>query len=85
MKYPKPFITDIPSGSMLISASGGFINLPLCETGRFEDALDIEALADKLWEKIYNKPMTISCSYCSSHNAVTNPTCVQCGGPLGAK
>lgn len=45
--------------------------------------LDIEALANKLWEKIYNKPAIIPCSYCKSHNAVTNPTCVQCGGPLG--
>lgn len=47
--------------------------------------LDIEALADKLWEKIYNKLAIIPCPYCKSHNAVTNPTCVQCGGPLGAE
>ena len=51
---------------------------------RKELDLDIEALANKLWEKIYNKPSIIPCPYCKSHNAVTNSTCVQCGGPLGA-
>lgn len=45
--------------------------------------LDIEALADKLWEKLNSKPAIIPCPYCKSHNAVTNPTCVQCGAPLG--
>ena len=35
-------------------------------------------------EKIYAKPAIVPCPYCKSDNAVTNPTCVQCGGPLGA-
>ena len=52
---------------------------------QFKGNLDIEALADKLWEKLNSKPVIIACPYCKSHNAVTNPTCVQCGGPLGAE
>ncbi len=62
------------------SGSGGNMEHP---GNQFRGNLDIEALADKLWEKIYNKPSIIPCPYCKSHNAVTNPTCVQCGGPLG--
>ena len=41
--------------------------------------------ADALWERMYikPKPVIIMCGFCKSHNAVTNPTCVQCGAPMG--
>lgn len=41
--------------------------------------------ADALWENMYvkPKPVIIVCGYCKSHNAVTNPTCIQCGAPMG--
>ena len=47
-------------------------------------SLDLDSLADKLWEKLQNRPVIIPCPYCRSHNAFDNPVCVQCGGPLGA-
>jgi len=40
-------------------------------------------LVDRLWEKMTGRPVIVPCPYCYSHNAVANPTCVQCGGPLG--
>lgn len=41
---------------------------------------------DVLWEMMYikPKPVIIVCGYCNSHNAVTNPTCIQCGAPMGS-
>ena len=76
---------DHDSFQYITSASrGGEINIVTSKRKQTDLNLDIEALADKLWEKIYSKPSIIPCPYCKSHNAVTNPTCVQCGGPLGA-
>ena len=66
-----------------ISGCGLSLVGPHRQIEEFRGDLDIEALADKLWEKIYSKPSIITCLYCKSHNAITNPTCVQCGGPLG--
>ncbi len=66
-----------------IAGSGLSFVGPRRQIEEFMGNLDIEALADKLWEKIYSKPAIVPCPYCKSHNALTNPTCVQCGGPLG--
>lgn len=40
---------------------------------------------DDLWERMYvrPKPVIIVCGACKSHNAISNPTCVQCGAPMG--
>ena len=40
---------------------------------------------DVLWERMYvqPRPVIIVCGFCKSHNAITNPTCVQCGAPIG--
>lgn len=40
---------------------------------------------DALWEAFYGRHLKVivSCKYCNSMNARTNPTCVQCGGPMG--
>lgn len=72
--YPPEYVVS-GSGSLMVRNSS-YKPIPKMD-------LDIEALADKLWEKIYSKPAIIPCPYCKSHNAVTNPTCIQCGGPLG--
>lgn len=51
-------------------------------------ALDLDTLdIDALWEKMYTKAkaVIITCRYCNSHNAISNPTCVQCGAPLGER
>ena len=69
-------------GTFIAGSSLSFVG-PRRQIEEFRGDLDIEALANKLWEKIYSKPAIISCPYCKSHNAVTNPTCVQYGGPLG--
>lgn len=45
---------------------------------------DLDALAEKLADKIYSRKVIIPCKYCRAANAYDNPTCVQCGGPLGA-
>lgn len=40
---------------------------------------------DELWNQMYinPRPVIIICAYCKAHNALTNPTCVQCGAPMG--
>jgi len=42
-----------------------------------------EDLIDKLWEKMYSRPVIVRCNHCNSHNVISNPTCVQCGAPMG--
>lgn len=73
---------DFPKIYLIAGSALSFVG-PRCQIEEFRGDLDIEALADKLWEKIYSKSAVIPCPYCKSHNAVTNPTCVQCGGSLG--
>lgn len=40
---------------------------------------------DKVWERMYvqPKPVIVICRYCHSHNVISNPTCIQCGAPMG--
>ena len=40
-------------------------------------------LVEKLWKKMYEKPVIVRCGHCNSHNIITNPTCIQCGAPMG--
>lgn len=42
-----------------------------------------DELVDKLWEKMYQQPVLVRCPHCDSANVITNPTCIQCGAPLG--
>jgi len=49
------------------------------ETGN----LTIGSLVDSIWEKMYNRPVIVQCSYCNCHNAFSNVACVQCGAPMG--
>lgn len=44
-------------------------------------AIDIDALWDRMYTKA--KSVIVVCRYCKSHNAISNPTCVRCGAPLG--
>lgn len=37
---------------------------------------------DKMFEKMYEKPVIIRCGYCHSPNVISNVTCTQCGAPL---
>jgi hypothetical protein len=39
-----------------------------------------------IWDRLFGtgRRVIVPCPYCSSHNAITNATCVQCGGPMGA-
>jgi uncharacterized paraquat-inducible protein A len=47
--------------------------------------ITISSMADVLWKEMYNhaKAVIVVCSHCKSHNAISNPTCVRCGAPLG--
>ena len=45
--------------------------------------IDIESLAEKIMNKMYNAPVIVVCNYCNSCNAITNANCVRCNGPLG--
>lgn len=47
--------------------------------------VDLDKLAKLMWEKIFDVKVIIPRPYCHSHNIITNPTCVQCGGPMGVK
>ena len=39
-------------------------------------------VADKVWEKMYEKPVIIRCKHCRSSNVITNLNCLQCGAPM---
>lgn len=40
---------------------------------------------EQFWNMMYikPKPVIVVCAFCKSHNAISNPTCVQCGAPMG--
>lgn len=40
-------------------------------------------VVDQIWKKMYERPVIVRCSHCNSHNVITNPTCIQCGAPMG--
>lgn len=44
----------------------------------------VKQVAEQLWDMMYNKPVIIPCPWCAAHNAITNPCCIMCGGPMGA-
>lgn len=50
------------------------------------DSPTAAALARLMWDSMYihAQKVIVPCPHCSSRNAVTNPTCVQCGAPLGS-
>jgi len=33
--------------------------------------------------KIVSIDKVITCKYCLSHNAISSPTCIRCGAPMG--
>lgn len=41
-----------------------------------------DEIADKLWKKMYEKPVIIRCEHCNSPNVITSMSCTQCGAPL---
>jgi len=53
-------------------------------TGTRLQSLQPEIDLDALWDKMYIKAQSVivQCPYCKAHNAISNPTCVKCGGPL---
>ncbi len=46
---------------------------------------DIPIDLDYVWQQMYAhpKPVIIVCGFCKSHNAISNPTCIQCGAAMG--
>ena len=54
------------------------------EVGNVEPRMELsDDLIDKMWEKMYSRPVIVRCSHCNSHNTISNPTCIQCGAPMG--
>ncbi len=60
------------------------ISIPVATNGQTKK-LGFSDLVEKLWDQMYihAKAVIVQCPYCNAHNAVTNPTCIKCGGPLG--
>lgn len=44
---------------------------------------NLKRVAGELWKAMFEFPVIIPCAYCNAMNAVTNPTCVACGAPMG--
>lgn len=44
-----------------------------------------DTLLDKLMGRMmeHTRLVIIPCRHCGSHNAFSNPTCIQCGAPMG--
>jgi len=48
-----------------------------------ERTVSLEELpAEKLFKKMYEKPVIIRCKHCISPNVITSLNCTQCGAPL---
>ena len=47
------------------------------------DPAAMDGIAERLWKRMFDFPVLVVCSYCTSINAVTNGTCLHCNGPLG--
>lgn len=47
--------------------------------------ISIENIAEKLWKKMYEKPVIVRCKYCGVHNVITSLECIKCGAPTGGK
>ena len=60
-------------------ASGGW---PTVRDFDLEDERTMDKLVARMM--VHTQKVIIPCKFCGSHNAFSNPTCVQCGGPLGA-
>ncbi len=45
--------------------------------------MDLGGLAEKLWNKMYEKKPIVYCAHCESGNVFDNPNCVSCGAPMG--
>lgn len=79
--YPQRELTgiefDIASGCSVMQAWNG--------TAKFEkmEPEITDAIVDKMWSKMFDKPAIIPCSHCNCHNAFTNSNCVSCGAPMG--
>lgn len=60
--------------------SGSMINI-----SSSYDQIYLAQEENDLWERMYvhPKPVIIVCGYCKCHNAISNPTCIQCGAPMG--
>lgn len=76
------------NGDILIATNESGNPFPLSVKGTIR-ASDLEldnydALTERLWKKMYETPVIEYCKWCGAANVITNPCCVQCGGPPGA-
>jgi hypothetical protein len=46
-------------------------------------SLEDEKNVEKLYKKMYEKPVIIRCDHCKSANVITNLECIKCGAPIG--
>jgi hypothetical protein len=76
----KPYFVNVPTWNPFGDHEVHFITGSISNTQQHEN-ID----PDELWNRMYvnPKPVIVSCGFCKSHNAITNPICVQCGAPLG--
>lgn len=78
------------TGSFLFdpAMSGYDYAYPKIHTGTYIREPELE-INDKLLDKLMGRMMEhtrlviIPCKFCGSHNAFSNPTCIQCGAPMG--
>jgi hypothetical protein len=74
--YKYPVLKEVTVPIIYNGASGSSYQAP--------EPLDVsDAWIDRIWQKMYAKPVIVRCSHCNSHNIISNPTCIQCGAPMG--
>jgi len=67
-----------------LSASTGPVDYDSIEYTDIEPVVpDYDKLAEMLWKRMFEQPAVVQCGHCKAHNAFTNPSCVQCGAPMG--
>ena len=70
---------------LVIGESGGETFIPASNANGRMGKMSFSDLADSIWDNMYirTKAVIITCKYCHSHNAISNPVCVSCGAPMG--
>ena len=60
-----------------------FGRVPIVNTDiRLSDKV-LKDAAERMWEMMFAFPVIVPCVHCNTANAVTNPSCVRCGAPMG--
>ena len=69
----------------VVGEMGAETFIPASDVSGKMGRLSFSSLADSIWDNMYirARAVIVPCTYCHSHNAISNSNCVSCGAPMG--